>query len=146
VDNGAKVVKIDLSGATPAEGKIQIVTLEEFNKSYSKVTFAEDAEIASFDAVSGSAEETGKTVTTSSGAAIFYVKKGATLYVTTSAIRLTSAPSVDKDVMTATVSGDATTVKTDEWVENSGSYTAVFEYTVNGAEVGIDMTLTTATS
>ena len=48
--------------------------------------------------------------------------------------------------MTATVGTTETKVKTSEWVEDGGNYTAVFEYEIPTSAVTIAMSLTTATS
>jgi len=145
VVEGAKKTTLNLSNATAANGKIEISTKAEFEETYTLVTFARGAEIASFDLVDGKEEESAVGVDTTDNVGM-YIKSGSTMYVTTSNIRFTSAPSLETDVMTATVGTTETKVRTSKWVGNGGNYTAVFEYEIPTSAVTIAMSLTNAAS
>ena len=143
VTDGKVTNTIDLSSLTAADGKLELISKEAFEADYAEVTFAEDAKIASFDTVLGASEEKNDTVVTTTGAAdIFYVKKGATIFVTTSGINgSTKLPTVDTDYMTAQVGEKTETIKADKWnTETNTACTAEFEYPVT-ADVTIDMVI-----
>ena len=109
------------------------------------MTFAEDAKIASFDTVLGaSEEEDGTTVTTTDAADIFYVKKGATIFVTTSEIDgSVTAPTDENSYMTVTV-GETTEKVYSKWnTATPDECTAEFEYSVT-ADVTINMVIVAA--
>ena len=145
VTDGKVTKTIDLSSLTAADGKLELISKEAFEADYAKVTFAEDAEIASFETVLGaSEEENGTAVTTADAADIFYVKKGATIFVTTSEIDgSTTAPTKENSYMTVTV-GETTDKVYSEWDTTTPTEcTAEFEYTVT-ADVTIDMVIVTA--
>ena len=143
-DDGVVVAKIDLTGMSADEdGRLNLISKEAFEADYAEVTFTEAAEIASFDTVLGASEEKNDTaVTTTDAADTFYVKKGATIFVTTSEINgSTKLPTVDTDYMTAQVGEKAETIKADKWnTETDTACTAEFEYTVT-ADVTIDMVI-----
>ena len=145
VTDGKVTNTIDLSSLTAADGKLELISKEAFEANYAEVTFAADAEIASFDALLVASEENDTAVTTTDAADIFYVKKGATIFVTTSEIDgSATAPTVDTDYMTAQVGEKTETIKADKWnTETNTACTAEFEYTVT-ADVTIDMVIEAA--
>ena len=137
------VAKLDLSSVDADEdGRLNLISMEKFLEDYAKVTFAADAEIASFDTVLGASEEESDTaVDTSSAADTFYVKKGATIYVTTSEVNgSTTAPTDENSYMTVTV-GEKTDKVYSEWdTTTPAKCTAEFECPVT-ADVTIDMVI-----
>ena len=142
VTDGKVTNTIDLSSLTAADGKLELISKEAFEADYAEVTFTEDAKIASFETVLGaSEEEDGTAVTTTDAADIFYVKKGATIFVTTSEIDgSATAPTKENSYMTVTV-GETTDKVYSEWdTATPAKCTAEFEYTVT-ADVTIDMVI-----
>ena len=143
VTDGKVTNTIDLSSLTAADGKLELISKEAFEADYAKVTFAKDAEIAIFDTVLGGDEKMGTTVETTS-ADTFYVKKGATIFVTTSEIDgSATAPTDENSYMTVTV-GETTEKVYSKWnTATPDECTAEFEYSVT-ADVTINMVIVAA--
>ena len=144
VVDGNVQVTLDLSSAIPdKDGKIKITSKDEFLRDYTVVTFRQGAPVKSFVVVSGTVEDktAGSSVTTNSSDVLYYVKKDAKLFVTTSDITSSTALSNTDDYMTVTIDGASQPTKvTSEWKENT-TYSAEFTWDVSGKEAVIAFVL-----
>ena len=146
--DGVRVTTISLLGLTPDEdGHLNLISEAAINAAYAKVTIAHGAKIASFDVIDNANKEddTIDSIDNDSDAAVFYVKKGTALEITTDAITFADSaePDEEKDVLTVTIGEDETKV-TGTWTEGTDTWTAVFEYENVSADVTLDIDLDTA--